>query len=40
VKKESRNMYKVDFARHLLLILEKLNSIDKRLSSKIKNKTV
>ena len=39
MRKENRNMYKVSFAETLLLILEKLNQIDEKLSSKIKNKT-
>lgn len=40
MKKESRNMYKVDFARHLLLILEKLKKLDEIISVKTKNKQV
>lgn len=40
MEKENRNMYKVDFASHLLSILEKLNNIDNLLSFKIKNKAI
>ena len=39
MRKENRNMYKVSFAETLLLILDKLNKIEKKLTLKIKNKT-
>jgi len=40
MKKDSLIMNERNYARHLLLILEKLKNIDKTLSVKIKNKTV
>jgi hypothetical protein len=33
MKKENRNMYKLDFASHLLFILQKLETIDSKLSN-------
>ena len=32
MKKESINMYKLDFTEHLLFILHKLENIDKKLT--------
>ena len=32
MRKKSRNMYKLDFAGHLLFILHKLENIDKKLT--------
>lgn len=40
MKKDGLIKYERNHARHLLLILEKLNKIDKKLSIKIKNKTI
>lgn len=40
MKKDGLIMYERNHARYLLLILEKLNKIDKKLSFKIKNKTI
>ena len=39
MKKDSLIRNERNYARHLLLILEKLNNIDEKLSLKIKNKT-
>ena len=40
MKKGNRNKYKLDYAGHLLFILEKLNNIDNLLNIKIKNKAL
>ena len=40
MKKDSLIRNERNYARHLLLILEKLNNIDKLLSFKIKNKVI
>lgn len=40
MKKDGLIMYERNYARHLLLILEKLNKIDRELSVRIKNKQV
>ena len=34
MEKENRNMYKLDFAQHLLFILDKLNLIEAKLDNK------
>lgn len=40
MKKENRNMYKLGFAETLLSILYKLDILDVKLRTRIKNKTV
>ena len=40
MKKGNLIKYERNYARYLLLILEKLNNIDKILSFKIKNKAI
>lgn len=38
MKKDNRNMYKLDYAQSLLLVFEKINKLDIKISHRIQNK--